>query len=400
MSNHSHLLSAVRLELTRRQLLRLLAAGTAVTLVRLPAARGALAGAVSSTTPTPGFLTAQELAILDAATALIVPSDSTVGAHECGVVDYIQSMLSYMPGSDANCDRRVNAADLTSTILRLGGEETGCRDGGDADGDGIVGAADLVREEGALFRARPVIAGGPFSGRQPQSHFNIGTASCHSCHVASPQTGSAAGAHAWAATIDAYPPDFFSEFLQPSRLRALSWRIRVLGATTVPEVADNPLAATLPETNLQTKYRDGLASLESISQSDFGKSFLQLTADQQTRVLDKADATFRLVLTYHTVEGMLCVPEYGGNRDRLGWQLVGFDGDSQPLGYATYDESLPGYRELDDKKPNSGPNPDADAECRQGFSSPVGAFLSVLVRSAPVQPGRAFPSPYCFEVPE
>jgi hypothetical protein len=398
MTHHSHLLSAVTLNLTRRQLLRLLAAGTAVTLVRLPAVRGALAGAGRSITPTPGFLTAQELAILDAATAVIVPSDSTVGAHECGVVDYIQSMLSYMPGSDANCDRYVNAADLTSTIFRLGGEETGCPDGGDADGDGVVGPADLVRAEGALFRARPVIAGGPFSGRQPQPHFPIGTAACRSCHVAAPQTGSAAGAGAAATTIDAYPPDFFSEFLQPSRLRAMSWRIRMLGVDAVPEATKNPLATSLPETDLQTKYRNGLASLESISQSNYGKSFLDLTVDQQSHVLDKADATFRLVLTYHTVEGMLCAPEYGGNRDRLGWQLVGFDGDSQPLGYATYDESLHDYRELDDKKPNSGPNPDADAECQQGFSSPVGAFLSVLVLSTPVQPGRVFSAPYCFEV--
>ncbi len=395
MSDHPHLQTAVTLEITRRQLLRLLAAGTALTLVRLPAARGAFASTAGSATATPGFFTAQELAILDAATARIVPSDTTVGARECGVVDYIQSMLSYMPGSDANCDRRVNAADLTSTVLRLDGAATQCRDGGDADGDGIVDGADLVRAESAVFRARPVIAGGPFSGRQPQPHFPIGTASCQSCHVASPQTGSAAAANA-AATVDAYPPDFFSDFVQPSRVRALSWRVRMLGAAAVPEVAENPLATMLPETDLQKKYRDGLASLESISQRDFSTSFLQLSAEQQTRVLDRVDATFRLVLTYHTVEGMLCPPEYGGNRDGVGWQLVGFDGDSQPLGYAVYDESLSGYRERPDK-PNSGPNPDED--CR-GFSAPVDSFLSLLVGSAPVQPGKVFPSPYCFEVSE
>jgi hypothetical protein len=395
MSHRSDLLRGVMLKLTRRQLLRLLAAGAAISVVRMPAARSAAAGAASSITPTAGFLTAEELAILDAATACIVPSDTTVGARECGVVDYIQSMLSYMAGSDANCDRYVNAADLTSTILRVGGDETGCLDGGDADGDGIVGAADLVREEGALFGARPVIAGGPFSGRQPQPHFPIGTTSCRVCHVATPQTGSAAGASARATTVDAYPPDFFAEFSPPSRLRALSWRIRMLGVGAVPEATKNPLASSLPETDVQAKYRNGLASLESISESEYGKSFLDLTVDQQSHVLDKVDATFRLVLTYHTVEGMLCAPEYGGNRDRLGWQLVGFDGDSQPLGYATYDESLGTYRELNDKKPNSGPNPDEDC---LGFSSNVGTFLSVLVLSTPVQPGRVFSSPYCFEV--
>jgi hypothetical protein len=98
----------------------------------------------------------------------------------------------------------------------------------------------------------------------------------------------------------------------------------------------------------------------------------------------------------HTVEGMLCAPEYGGNRDRLGWRLVGFDGDSQPEGYVVYDATVPGnYRERADK-PNSGPNPDEDCH---GFSAEMNRFLALIAITQLVQPGKKFSDPYCLDVP-
>jgi hypothetical protein len=150
------------------------------------------------------------------------------------------------------------------------------------------------------------------------------------------------------------------------------------------------------ETDLRRKYREGLAALETISQQQFGKPFAQLTPQQQSTVFNKADPDFVTLLTYNTVEGLLCAPEYGGNRNRLGWQLVGFDGDSQPLGYEIYDESVPGkYRERPDK-PNSGPNPDEDCS---GFSRKVNNFLTVITQAELTQPGRRFSTPYCLDVP-
>jgi hypothetical protein len=41
----------------------------------------------------------------------------------------------------------------------------------------------------------------------------------------------------------------------------------------------------------------------------------------------------------HAFEGTWGAPEYGGNRDTLGWQAIGFEGDRQPRGY-TDDEVL------------------------------------------------------------
>jgi hypothetical protein len=377
--------------LSRRDVLRLMAAGAALPLLRVRRGFAVVGGPPSAAR----FLTSEEVAILEAAVAHIIPTDSQPGARECGAANYIQILLNFLPGSEANCDRGINAADLTATVLAANGHRPGCPLGGDADGDGTVNAADTARAAAAVFDARPVYAGGPFSGRQPQPHFPTGSTPCHLCHIAPLQEVATATGSAAATTVDNYPPDYFNQFLQPSRLQALSWKIRILGADAVPEVTDNPLARTFSETDLRRKYRDGLASLESTSQQLYGKSFVQLTSSQQTGVFDKVDADFVTLMTGHTIEGLLCAPEYGGNRDRLGWQLVRFDGDSQPLGYEIYDETVPGnYRERPDK-PNSGPNPDEDCS---GFSTNMNRFLTVISGASLTQPGRKFSNPYCFGV--
>jgi len=386
-----------RLMLSRRQLLGYAAAGAAVVRVR-SIFRVPAVGAVAAPVAAPGyFLTNSELAILDAATAAIVPTDSTPGARECGVVNYIQSLLSFMPGSDANCDWRVTAADIVATISQLEGQRDFCRGAGDVDGNGVVDQNDVIAAEAAVFGARPVFAGGPFSGRQPQPHFDTGSLPCTTCHgypFENPQPAALAVA-ASASTVNNYPPDFFTQFLPLSRLQALSWKVRILGAAAVPEVAANPLATSSIEVDFRNRYRNGLAALEQMSQSTYGSGFAQLTPAQQSTLLQESpDQTFVTLLTYHTVEGMLSVPEYGGNRNQQGWQLVGFDGDSQPLGYTIYDESIGGYRERQDK-PNSAPNP---GETCGSFSKPVSQFLNVITTAPSVQPGRHFTAPYCFGV--
>jgi hypothetical protein len=389
---------AAAFEISRRRLLGLFVAGAGAAALRLRYGAPALAAA-PRTASIGGFLTTEELVILDAATAHIIPTDSTggpraVGARECGVVDYIQNLLSFLPGSDANCDRHVTAADLSATALALHGPRAGCRDSGDVDGNGIVDAADVALAATAVFDARPVYAGGPFSDRQPQPHFPEPSQNCRRCHVA-PIPEASGGAAVVLPTVDYYPPNFFTEHLPLPRLQALSWRIRILGADAVPEVANNPLARDLPETDLRGKYRDGLAALDSTSRTLFGKPFVQLTGEQQTKVLNQADQSFVTLLTGHTIEGMLCAPEYGGNRNRLGWQLVGFDGDSQPLGYEIYDETAADkHRERPDK-PSSGPNPDEDCS---GFSANMNRFLTAISSVTLTKPNRRFPNPCCVDV--
>jgi hypothetical protein len=386
--------------ISRRDVLRLTAAGAAVSAsAAVWPLSSVRAGAPSLTLPPYGFLNSDELAILDAATAHIIPTDDQPGARECGVIDYIQNMLSFMPGSDANCDHSMSAADVTATVLATAGARADCPDGGNVDGNGGVDAADVEAAEAAVFNAKPVFGGAPFSGRQAQSHFNIGSQGCTTCHGAAPQTATAHFAAALPTQptkIDAYPPDFFAEHLPLPRLRRLAWKIRILGAAAVPEASDNPLATSLLEADLRRKYREGLASLNTLSQHQYAKNFPQLTPAQQSAIFDKADQSFIQLLTGHTIEGMLCPPEYGGNRNRIGWQLVGFDGDSQPQGYVVYDPTVPGnFRERTDK-PNSSPNPDEDCH---GFSTHMNSFLTLISGSDPVKPGKKFSNPYCLDVP-
>jgi len=44
--------------------------------------------------------------------------------------------------------------------------------------------------------------------------------------------------------------------------------------------------------------------------------------------------TFIDTLIRHTLEGCFSAPEYGGNTHLHGWELVGLEVDSQPLGYS------------------------------------------------------------------
>jgi hypothetical protein len=384
----------VLLTLTRRRLLQLAAAAAAVAVHPRLLSRVVAGGAALPALPPYGFLTADELAILDAATALILPSDARPGAREIGVVDYIQSLLSFLPGSDANCDRLVTAADLTAVEIKALGQAVACPSGGDVDGNGSVDGGDSRAAEAAAFRARPAFAGGPFSGRNPQPHFAVGDTPCSACHGADHATAPGTSGSRAAPTVELYPPNAFREFLPLNRLQTLSWTVRILGAAAVPEVADNPLLDELPEVDLRRRYRDGLAALEASSQQRHTARFVDVPAAQQRELLRQAAPQFVELLNRHVIQGTLSVPEYGGNRDQLGWRLVGFDGDSQPLGYEIYDESVPGsYRERTDK-PNSSPNPDED--CR-GFSEPMRRFLDLISRAAG---GGPFGEPYCFEVDE
>jgi gluconate 2-dehydrogenase gamma chain len=86
-------------------------------------------------------------------------------------------------------------------------------------------------------------------------------------------------------------------------------------------------------------YRIGVAAVDTHAQTRLGKRFIDLTEDEQDTIVgdladDNAKAAFTMfsaeaffnVLRRHTSEGMFSDPAYGGNRDMVGWKLVGFPG--------------------------------------------------------------------------
>jgi hypothetical protein len=90
------------------------------------------------------------------------------------------------------------------------------------------------------------------------------------------------------------------------------------------------------------RYRKGLAELERSCTARLGVSFLTLSDVQQDEVLRalqageitevETGAEFFALARRHILEGVFCEPTYDGNRDLVGWALVGFPG--QRYGYA------------------------------------------------------------------
>jgi hypothetical protein len=65
--------------------------------------------------------------------------------------------------------------------------------------------------------------------------------------------------------------------------------------------------------------------------------FSALTSEQQIQVLTSIEKTpfFRMVRT-HTVIGFFSRPAHGGNYDKIGWKLIGYDDSLNhrpPFGY-------------------------------------------------------------------
>lgn len=101
------------------------------------------------------------------------------------------------------------------------------------------------------------------------------------------------------------------------------------------------IALSGPYRSQLARYQAGLAPLNAHCTMRFGKPFAALSADQQDGVLeslekggvpgiDEGERFFEMVWR-HTMEGVFCEPNYGGNRDFVGWKLVGFPG--QRYGY-------------------------------------------------------------------
>ena len=193
-------------------------------------------------------------------------------------------------------------------------------------------------------RVARVFAGGPFSGRAPFPDNDDGTPSRRR------------------------PRNAFRHFIPLSRVQDIRWRADLFGSATMPGVTDFNDTALGPLAGLRDVYRQGLAKVDEVAQAMAGGRFADLATDEQDRILAMLPAAFRPdarrggarftdLLIMHTLEGCFSAPEYGGNRRLGGWNLVGLEGDQQPLGYSIFSRAKNGYVERPDH-PMSTPNPD------------------------------------------
>lgn len=84
--------------------------------------------------------------------------------------------------------------------------------------------------------------------------------------------------------------------------------------------------------------REGLATLQTAARSAHQASaFRSLEPPQQDALLRAIESTpFFNTMRYLTIAGMFSTPEYGGNRDGVGWRLIGFENQHMwqpPFGY-------------------------------------------------------------------
>jgi hypothetical protein len=106
-----------------------------------------------------------------------------------------------------------------------------------------------------------------------------------------------------------------------------------------------------PYASLGDVYRRAIAGLDTGSQTRYGARFSNLPAEAQDTMLSSIErnelaeqgvpAEFMPLLVRHTREGMFCDPVHGGNRDLVGWRLLGYPGihrvwhhDEQAIGAA------------------------------------------------------------------
>ena len=89
----------------------------------------------------------------------------------------------------------------------------------------------------------------------------------------------------------------------------------------------------------QGAYREGVRTLNAYTNERYGKKLFELSETDQDAIVGalergevpgfgEADSSvnFFTMVWSHTIEGMFSDPAYGGNRDAVGWRLIGFPG--------------------------------------------------------------------------
>jgi len=154
----------------------------------------------------------------------------------------------------------------------------------------------------------------------------------------------AAQQHAHGAVQSSTPPPF--QTLDP----AMAVEIEAITSQIIPST-DGPGAREAGviyfidralftfDSHLRDAYRTGMAGIQQKRREMFpgSASVIALTSDQQIELIRAIETTdFFELLRTHTMYGFLGNPSYGGNRDRVGWKLIGFDDRmayQPPFGY-------------------------------------------------------------------
>ena len=113
------------------------------------------------------------------------------------------------------------------------------------------------------------------------------------------------------------------------------------GAVEIGAVSYIDIALAGDYAPLVPLYRQGLRAVNRYARAKYERAFRSLSDELRDAVLVafesgsiaefKNAAEFFETVRYHVLEGVFCEPQYGGNKDMLGWRLVDFPG--QQFGY-------------------------------------------------------------------
>lgn len=184
-----------------------------------------------------------------------------------------------------------------------------------------------------------------------------------------------------------------------SRTQTIVWKAILYGTSALSGELANPqtakwakqvVAGTIPGISaggLRKMYADGLDAMNSYSGEITGQPFAGASSLEQDAMLalmgnivldaigpslpslpllppPAAEALFPTLLS-HTFAACYGLPEYRGLHSNPLWAMIGWDGDTQPLGNSVYDEDLPGAG------PGEGPNAGFGEE---GVYVPAGGY--------------------------
>ena len=208
-----------------------------------------------------------------------------------------------------------------------------------------MGAVEYIEQLLTAFDYDPprIFAGGPYSGRRP--FWKEGVPS------------------------SVYPENEFKRFVPLTRLQEKAWRWRIYGG---PEFETHYLMGPGTITNYRKLVKDAVGSTIKWLPGNL----LKKSKKAYGLVLYFQDDKFKKLLNELVVEAAFSPPEYGGNKNLMGWKVANFEGDSAPLGFARFNETTGKLVEFAEES-LTGPNP-------QPEKNPIGFFMRLFLKAVTI----------------
>ena len=162
-----------------------------------------------------------------------------------------------------------------------------------------------------------------------------------------------AAAHSHAVAMAAAPTDTTLELLDTDEARLVDALTAQIVPTDDTPGAREAGALYFIDRSLRTwasyradDFRSSLRDFQAAySAANPGTDFASASDEMQIAYLSTVDSTpFFASVRFLTLLGLFALPAYGGNRDGIGWKLIGFEDThtyAPPFGY--YDRDYPGF---------------------------------------------------------